>query len=206
MNKTAELVSLWAQYEAQHPGADLKDFYSEQLLSSGRQQGKTKFLAGLVPAQNTSIFSRLLARLVKLHTNYVMMILKERGIGSIEEFAFLTTIQHLDNPRKSEVINDNFTELSSGLLVLDRLKAKGYTAEVEDVEDKRSKRVHLTAKGKKKILVCQQLLDKLNGTFYKDLHGSSIKLCIDILKPLEIKYSSLWRKHGKKGLPSYLEE
>jgi len=197
MNKTAELVRLWAAYEEKHPEADLKNFYSEQLLTD-RKAEKAKFLADLVPGENVSVLARLLGRLVKLHTGYAVMILKEKGIGSFEEFAILTTLIKSEQLRKSEVVNENFIELSSGLLILDRLKSKGFVAETEDQEDKRSKRVQLTTKGKKVILSCHQSMDQLNKAFYNDLHESDIKLCVEILKPLEIKYSSLWQKHRKK--------
>jgi DNA-binding MarR family transcriptional regulator len=199
MNKTAELVRLWALYEKAHPDADLKDFYSEQLLS-GRKSEKSKFLGGLVPSEKASVLAKLAGRLVKLHTIYAMRALKEKGIGSFEEFTFLTTMLTLDQPRKSDVISENFIELSSGLLVLERLRTKGYITETEDTEDKRSKRVCLTARGKKTIQACHQLMDSLNKTFYQDLHDSDIGLCIELLKPLEIKYSSLWQKNRKKGL------
>src|SRR5882762_5061873 len=140
MNKTAELVRLWALYEEKNPDADLKDFYSEQLLA-GRRQGRAKFLAGLVPVQNTSILAKLMGRIAKMHTHYAMLALKENGIGSFEEFSFMNTLLSMDKPRKSEVAYDNFIELSSGLLILDRLKVKGYITEMEDKEDKRSKRL-----------------------------------------------------------------
>jgi DNA-binding MarR family transcriptional regulator len=198
MNKTAELVRLWAIYEETNPDADLKDFYSEQLLT-GRKSEKNKFLAGLIPTENASVLTKLLGRLAKLQTAYAMMALKKKGIGSFEEFTFLTTMLTLDKPRKSEVISENFIELSSGLLVLDRLKAKGYVTETEDMEDKRSKRVYLTTRGKNTIKACHQLMDRMNKIFYQDLHESDIKLCIEMLKPLEIKFSSLWQKHRKKG-------
>jgi len=202
MNKTAELVRLWAAYEESHPAADLKnlkDFYSEQLLT-GRRAGKARSSENIILKENTSTLARLLGRLVKLHTAYAIMVLKEKGIGSFEEFAFLTTILKLEHPRKSEVVNENFIELSSGLLIIDRLRSKGFVTESEDYEDKRSKRVQLTAKGKKGILACHRSMDRLNKLFYNDLHDGDIKLCIEILKPLEIKFSSLWQKHRKKEL------
>lgn len=199
MNKTAELVSLWAAYEEQHPDAGLKDFYSDQLLA-GRKAGKKKFLGGLVPSEGASLLAKLLGRLVKLHTTYAMVALKEKGIGSFEEFTFLMTMLIREQPKKSEVVNENFVEFSSGLLVIDRLKASGFVAETEDQEDRRSKRVHLTAKGRKKVEECQQVMDRFNRRFYQDLHKSDIDFCIDMFKPLEIKYSSLWQKHGKKGM------
>ena len=205
MNKTAEMVAAWAEYETSHPDADLKDFYSDQLLT-GRKSGKVAFLAGLIPEENVSVLTKLLARLVKMHTTYALSALREKGIGSFEEFTFLNTILTFDRPRKSEVISENFVELSSGLLVIERLKAKGYVAETEDREDKRSKRVYLTVKGKKEILACHRVMDELNKIFYHDLHESDIRLCIEMLKPLEIKFSSLWQKHRKMSLEEIYKE
>jgi len=198
MNKTAELVLLWARYEETHPDAEIRDFCSEHLLSERKSHQHTEFLADFVPAEKESVLAKLLGRLVKLHTTYAMMTLKEKGIGSFEEFTFLNTILATGNPRKSDVINENFIELSSGLLVIDRLKNRGYITETDDENDKRSKRVELTADGKEKIQACHQLMDKLNKSFYNDLPETDINLLIEMLKPLEIKLSSLWLRNRKK--------
>jgi hypothetical protein len=41
-------------------------------------------------------------------------------------------------------------------------------------------------------------MDRLNKMFFYDLHESDIQQCIKTLKPLEIKFSTLWQKHRKK--------
>jgi len=59
-------------------------------------------------------------------------------------------------PRKTEVIYSMLLELSSGTDMLKRLSKKGFISEYDDEEDKRSKRVMLTAQGERIVGLCQQ--------------------------------------------------
>jgi DNA-binding MarR family transcriptional regulator len=109
------------------------------------------------------------------------------------------TLRQEKNPRKTEVIYANLFELSSGTDMLNRLKKRNLIREYNDKEDKRSKRIELTAKGEKVAEQCIERIEKNAVMMAHDLSGDEKELCIQLLKGIEIKFSSLWQQHRSKS-------
>jgi len=191
MNKTAEIVNRWAAFEAEHPGADLKDFYRYELIKERESETDLNFLGGLIPPKANQMLPKVMDRIIKIYMVYASGLFKSIDIGSFDEFLYLSGIQYLEKSRKIDVINNNFNELSSGLLILGRLKKKGLIIEQEDKTDKRSKLLSLTTNGQKKLAKCYELLDLLNQVIFKDMKPDDMLLCIKLLKPIEMKFASL---------------
>src|SRR5690606_13186996 len=191
MNKTAEIVNRWAAFEAEHPGADLKDFYRYELIKERESETDLNFLGGLIPPKANQMLPKVMDRIIKIYMVYTSGLFKSIEIGSFDEFLYLSSIEHLEKPRKTDIINNNFNELSSGLLILERLKKKGLITENEDKTDKRSKLLSLTPNGQKKLIKSYELLDKLNQVIFKDMKPDDMLLCIKLLKPIEMKFASL---------------
>ena len=85
--------------------------------------------------------------------------------------------------------------LSSGLLIIDRLKKYGYVVETNDTEDKRSKRLTLTPAGLMILQNCYKQMEELGNLFFDTLSEDDMRLCIQLLKGIEIRFSDLWPKH-----------
>ena len=159
MNKTVELVNLWAEYENKHEHAEIKDFCS-YLLIQEREKDKQEIFSGTaLPTNNLSKLAKIIGRVSKLHNAYAIIALKECGLTSIDEFIYLNDIHFSEKTQKTKVIYSNFNELSSGLLILERLKKKKLIAEEDNTDDKRSKNVIISAKGKKVLFACYEKLN-----------------------------------------------
>lgn len=200
MNKTAELVKLWAEYEANHPNAGISDFCNFFLVKEREKENEINFSDSVVPPDLHSIMTKMVGRIVKLHNTYALIALKECGMNSLDEFLYLNTIATNVSPKKTQVIYYNFNELSSGLLILDRLKAKGLVSEQEDKEDKRSKRVIITKKGNETLMDSYKKLSLVNEFFFKEMPEDDIRLCIQLLSPIETKFSAKWLEDKGKSL------
>ena len=142
-----------------------------------------------------SLLAKLVGRLMRLSSYYTNLALKEMGIGGLDEFTYLLSVQQLKQPRKTEIIYQNFHELSSGLLIIDRLKNKGLLTEMADEKDKRSRLLKLTAEGEKKLSEAQIQLLKVSGMFYNLMPENDIEQCIRLLSPVELIYAGLWQQH-----------
>lgn len=199
MNLTSKLVIQWADFKEVHPAAGIDDFCRYYLVHNSKEYNKEKFLGGVIPAVASGMLIKLLRRIVRLYQDYATRALKKCGINGFEEFVFLNAIGGIKEPRKTEVIYLNLTELSSGLLVIDRLRKGGYVSEQKDDEDKRSKRVRLTKKGEDTLKSCRQQLLLVNEIFFQNFPEDDIQLCVHLLTPLEMKFSSLWQEH--KSIP-----
>ena len=120
-------------------------------------------------------------------------------ISHFEEFSLLSAIAHLKYPKKTEVIYHTFNELSTGLNLLAGMKRKGYITEQDDPDDKRSRRLALTPKGKALLENCYQRFSKVPEILFMDMDKEDIELCIQLLKNIEIKFTSLRKKHRGKS-------
>lgn len=206
MNKTVELVNLWAAFEAQHPGGEIDDFCRHYLASRKQQQARGVLVGGVIPWINDGLLLKIIGRISKLNMNYADLALEGTGVNQIEEFGILLTIKQEKNPRKTEVIYANLFELSSGADMLSRMKKRGLIREYADKEDKRSKRVALTAKGEKVVDACKSRIVKNAAMMLHDLSGDDKQLCIQLLQNVEIKFSALWPKHKSKPFDEIYEE
>jgi DNA-binding MarR family transcriptional regulator len=205
-NKTVELVNLWAAFEAAHPGGSIEDFCRHHLAKQAQKKTSGVLVGGVVPFLNDGLLLKIIGRIHKLNTGYANLALKGTGVNQIEEFGMLLTIQQEKNPRKTEVIYANLFELSSGTDMLARLKKRGLLKEYNDKEDKRSKRLELTAKGDKTVALCKSRVVKNAMMLMHDLTEDDKELCIQLLKNVEIKFSALWPKHKGKSFEEVYTE
>src|SRR5258705_4710148 len=140
MNKMVAPVNEWAAFEEQYPNEGLDAFCRHYLISHGENDRGNKFLQGVIPSQKSSVLTKLLVKIVRMHNVYLDLATKKIAIHQAEEFYFLSVIKNLKSPKKTEVIYHTVNELSNGLNILNSLIKQGYVKEQNDTEDKRSKR------------------------------------------------------------------
>ncbi|TAE27187.1 MAG: MarR family transcriptional regulator [Candidatus Kapaibacterium sp.] len=95
--------------------------------------------------------SALLTRMNRFSMFYTKKAFQGLVISNATEFGILAGIKSLGNPRKTDVINFNLLEKTTGTELLKRMIADGVVVESDDADDKRSKRVRLTRKGEKLV-------------------------------------------------------
>lgn len=198
MNKTIQLVNAWGAYEANYPDGDIAGFCRYYLAHQNEKPVKGALVGGVVPSFNDGLLMKIIGRISKLNMVYANKALEGTEVNQIEEFGMLTYIKQNKNPKKTEVIYASLFELSSGTDMLKRLQKRGLIKEHSDKEDKRSKRVELTAKGEKTVEICYARVTKNARMIMNDLAEDDKSLCIQLLKGAEIKFSRLWAEHKGK--------
>jgi DNA-binding MarR family transcriptional regulator len=206
MNKTIELVNLWGAFEAKHPDGNIDDFCRHHLARQQKTKGEKPLVGGVIPPVNDGLLLKIIGRISKLNMSYANLALKGTDLNQIEEFGILLTIQQEKNPKKTEIIYANLFELSSGTDMLNRMKKRGLIKEYMDKEDKRSKRIELTAKGEKVARECKIRIVKNATMIMHDLSNDDKELCIQLLKNVEMKFSSLWQSHKGKEFEDIYKE
>lgn len=194
-NKTVALVNEWAAFEENHPDGGLADFCRYYLTRQGSQERGGELVGGVQPPQPDLLLIKIIDRVAQLYRLYAETAIAETGIRHFEEFLFLNAIAHLRQPRKTAVITHTLNELSSGLLVIDRLKKYGYVLETDDPTDKRSRRLALTATGTEVLQRCYERTSQLGSLFFGGMAEQDILLSIQLLKKLEIRFSQEWPRH-----------
>jgi DNA-binding MarR family transcriptional regulator len=207
MNKTVTLVNLWAAYEEKHPHGSIEDFCRYHLISQRRADPaeEKKLTGGLVPLKSQALLLKIMGRIMRLQAYYSRLALEGREIGQFEEFALLNSIAQLKDPRKSEAIYATIYELSTGTDLLNRLRKKGYIAEVADKTDRRSKRVKITAAGKKVLQAALTRISMMAELVMHDIDAEDQRLCIQLLKNVEIRLSERWLTHRGKAFDEIYE-
>jgi DNA-binding MarR family transcriptional regulator len=198
MNKTAEIVNQWADFESKHPEEGIAEFCRYYLASRREAKESSGLFDGEMPPRSDIILIKLIDRIARLHMIYIDIAMKDLKIDHFEEFSLLSATANLNNPRKTEVIYHTINELSTGLNLLAGMKKRGYITEHNDTEDRRSKRLKLTQKGEKILRACYEKFAQVPEMMLKDMSRDDIDLCIQLLKNIEIKFSKLYLQHRDK--------
>jgi len=199
MNKTAQLVIQWTEFEEKHPDGSLEDFYRYSLASNRERVNNENLFEGEIPPRQDIVITKLIDRIARLHMIYMHMAMKGMKIVHFEEFSLLSAIANLKTPRKTEVIYHTINELTTGLNLLSGMKKRGYITEHGDPDDKRSKRLALTPKGRRVLEGCYERFSKIPEMMFMDMHKDDIDLCIQLLRNVNFKFSKLW--HQDRGKP-----
>ncbi|MGO4288799.1 MarR family winged helix-turn-helix transcriptional regulator [Chitinophaga sp. RAB17] len=198
MNQTVELVRLWGEYEQSHPGATIEGFCRSTLAGSIRKERTVEPEWQLRPDLNGALI-KLISRIGKFQMIYTNKALEGTGLDQIEEFGIMVAIFNGKEPIKSEVIFSNMLELSSGTNILVRLKSKSLISEYDDQDDKRVKRLQLTKKGEKVLKAAKEQILKVVGMLAQDLTEDDKQLCLQLLTPIDSRFSAIIQK--QKGKP-----
>jgi predicted transcriptional regulator len=199
MNKTVELINLWAIYENEHENAEIKDFCSYLLIQEREKTKEEVFSGTAIPADNFSKLAKIIGRISRLHNTYAIIALKECGLSSIDEFIYLNDIHFSEKTQKTKVIYSNFNELSSGLLILERLKKKKLISEEDNPDDKRSKNVIISTKGKKVLYACYKKLNIVHLHFFERMTEDDVVMSIQLLSATEAEFSNRWLAEKSKS-------
>lgn len=205
VNQTVELVKRWGAYEDEHPGASIEDFCRHQLAQNVKHENYGTPKGELRPDLNGQLVI-LLRRIGKFHIAYSNKALEGTGLDQMEEFGILVTIYNQKNPIKSEAIFNNIMELSSGSNMLIRLKKRGLVSEYADEQDKRVKRLKLTPKGEATLLKAKDLVLKVARMMVNDLSDEDKRLCIQLLTPIDRRFSGRFQKQRNKGFEEIYAE
>ncbi len=197
MNRTLEIVQEWAGFEENNPAGSIEDFCRDYLK---RQQVQENQRLSPDYAPNLSCryaLTKVINRLSRLWMFFSMTEMRPIGLTNFDEFIFLLTVQRSEPIRKKDLIYMHFIEISSGILVIDRLIKKGLLDEKTDDNDKRSKLVTITKKGQKVVKDGHKALDIVYDDLYGDMPETAMLECLDNLKPLLDRISQKWNKLKK---------
>ena len=157
-----ELVQNLHQYEIEsaNSNADLNmtDFLGYLNSQHSPVNIKVKDIAGELEKDNlqqqddsNTDISILIVLLFRYAKSYIRKALKNSLIKSADEFSFLITLITFESLTKTELIHKQVMEKTSGTEIINRLLKLGLISQFNDIEDKRSVRIKITALGKEQI-------------------------------------------------------
>lgn len=93
--------------------------------------------------------SAMVAYLFRYAKHYSKKALKDSDLATLDDFVFLATLMFRPGMTKSELIQEHLLEITSGTEILKRLLKQAFIEESENPDDKRSKKLNITPKGRK---------------------------------------------------------
>ncbi|GEP91664.1 DNA-binding transcriptional regulator, MarR family [Chitinophaga terrae (ex Kim and Jung 2007)] len=202
MSELVKLISAWEEYSQKNSSVTATDFCMYFLAKESNNQ----LFSGLTPPDLDTVFAKLVGRLAGMHRVYLKMALQEIPGFDLEWFYFLNSIYQMKEVKKTQVIQYNFTEQTTGIDILNKLKNLGYIAERTDPDDKRAKLVGITKAGEKMLFRLYQLLYKPNLLMYHGIDPKDKQVIINLLKDTEHTHQELLSGARNKTLDDLLLE
>ncbi len=208
MNKTVQLVNEWAAFEETHPEASLEEFCRYYLtVQRSKQELGPSFAGGGVPPAPKSHLMKLLSFITRAaHAYYNKAFESIPEIRQKEDFFFLNIIGNKDASRKTDIINQQFLGLSTGIETLNRLISQELVTERPDPADKRAKLLTITEKGRETLNRCYAMTQKVNDILLHDMNDEDVRLCIQLLRKTEARHSALFFEMRDKPLDELYEK
>lgn len=134
------------------------------------------------PATDISILIVLMFRYAK---GYIRKALKSSKIKSADEFSFLITLLTYKNLTKTELIQKQVMEKTSGTEIINRLIRLGLIMQYEDEVDKRSMRIKISDLGKSEIIGILPEMQKVSKIVTGNLTETEKNTLAYLLRKLE---------------------
>lgn len=134
------------------------------------------------PATDISILIVLMFRYAK---GYIRKALKSSKIKSADEFSFLITLLTYKSLTKTELIQKQVMEKTSGTEIINRLVRLGLIMQYEDEADKRSMRIKISDLGKSEIIGILPEMQKVSKIVTGNLTETEKNTLAYLLRKLE---------------------
>ena len=150
-----------------------------------------------------SYFVGLMNKYAKI---YIKKALKDSPLVNFDDFGFLITLYYEGAKTKTELIQSNISEVSSGLEILKRLERKGLVRAFKDGSDKRAAKVEATAEGRTAIEAAMQKIYPATHLIAGNLDETERLLLLTILNKLHLFHHSIYLNDSKASLTEIKEK
>ena len=212
-SKIVEFLAHLERFESEVPDGDLKSFCSWYLnqetpfyhqIKNEDSEIAQKIKELSAPSMNR-LLGQTLFRMSRYADFYIRKQINSLGIKNIEEFRYLISFLVIESPNKTEVIQYNISEFTSGIEVIKRLIKNGWVIEHEDPEDRRSKRLELTQEGFQLAIQAVEKLKDVGKVMFIGMEEPTKYQIFELLRPLDDLHSRCFWQNRDADLSEALE-
>jgi DNA-binding MarR family transcriptional regulator len=211
-----ELIEEMYNFDAEFQGersftmADFAGYLNSKMVeenSSKRKIGGDEQSQVLENYNNqTTDITVLLVLMYRYAKNYVKKALAGKIIQTADEFSFLITLLTFESLTKTELINKQIIEKTSGTEIIKRLLNQELISEFADPDDKRSVRVAITPKGKNEIFSILPEMGVVSHIVTGNLTDNEISTLSYILKKLDYYHNDIFQNKRNFSLEELVEK
>jgi DNA-binding MarR family transcriptional regulator len=132
-----------------------------------------------------SVIARLVIIMNRYAKSYIKKALEGSKIQTGEEFSYLIILLTFESLTKTELINKNIMEKTSGVEIIKRLLSLGLIQEADDTKDKRSKRVSITPSGRNELMAVLPKMHQVTNLVAGNLSKQEQATMAYLLKKLD---------------------
>jgi len=186
-----ELLSAYAEYEKSHRQTGVDDFLIWAIAKRQPQMAPVIAMVDMdtraskkVNETETAI-SILLGMLSKYARIYSKTALTGLPVSNSDEFGYLARLSSFQQMPKTVLATSGMDGKTTGMEMVNRLISQELIAELDNPDDKRSKLVRLTTKGRKVLAECYIRMGKVARYVSGDLTVAEKQTLKKILQKLE---------------------
>ncbi|MEA5141090.1 MarR family winged helix-turn-helix transcriptional regulator [Arcicella rigui] len=211
-----EIIEHLSQFSADYQSDKtytLKDFIGYLNASVGVEKTAMRKIEGeqerqiqTIREESNSDVSILITLLFRYAKGYIKKALQNSSIQTVDEFAFLITLMTHDSLTKTELVNKQIMEKTSGVDVIKRLINQNLIQEFSDKNDKRSIRVIITPQGKEELEKVLPEMAKVSKIVVGNLTNPEINTLSYLLKKLDFFHNDIFMNKRNANLNDILNE
>ncbi len=226
-----ELIELWDEFETARPTSAngreggprkrLEELYSwlgQKIQSSYTTSALKTSLSNDIPSARgaesgghaphlpniDSRISILIGRMARFAKFYVKKAMEDKPLSSLDEFTFLATIHRSGNPTKSEMCQENLTEITTGTEIMRRLIKAGFVEEFTDLNDRRVKRLRITDEGRKALFESFEYMRRISRMVVGTLTPQQKQELMAMLVSLDVFHTNIYNEQKTETLEDLL--
>jgi DNA-binding MarR family transcriptional regulator len=153
-----------------------------------------------------TILTMLISYLNRYAKHYSKKALEDTPLSTIDEFTFLATLSYQESLTKTELIQTHLLEITSGIEIIKRLTKNELLTSFKDPNDRRSKRVKLTPKGREVFKEVMAKMDEVAHILAGDLSSPEREQLLPLLYKMNDFHSVIHRQDRKSDLDEIREK
>lgn len=144
--------------------------------------------------------SRLVVFMYRYARSYMKIALEDQSIQTPDEFAYLATLLTRKGMGKSELIQMNIQEKTTGMEIIRRLMHAGLIFQYDNPDDKRSKCVALTDAGRKAFFDSLGNMYKVSMVVGGNLNQTEKRTLLNLLRKLDHHHHEIYSGNKQREL------
>lgn len=165
-----------------------------------------EFLPNGGAADDPTVLTMLLTYLYRYAKHYTKKALENSSLSTLDEFGFLIALLQRDSLTKTELINLNLLEITSGIEIIKRLTKQGLLEVFPDPHDRRSRRVKLTDEGRTVLFAVIPRLQEVAHLVAADLSEAEKRFLLPILNRLNEFHAVIHHQDRRSELAEIAEK
>ena len=154
----------------------------------------------------TEMASAFIGKMGRYVDNYARKAMPKTQVASIEEFTYLIVMLKEQSMTKSELINHNAHQITTGTEIIKRLITKGYLEQTNDPNDKRSVRVSITDSGRAAVYSTASTTKALSTIATGILSDEELLFLVNTLRKLDDFHKEIFQESKHVELEELVEK